>query len=122
MAKQKEKIKKGIPGAVFVADLEKESREKPSASRASNSSRSNELSKLTKMMSDIKVSNKITGEQFEADLKQKQIRKLKKQLREIESIEEKVKANQTVEKEQLEKLKKKDTLIEELSDLGETVD
>ena len=46
-------------------------------------------SSLTKKMSEIKISSKITPEQIETDLKQKQLRKLKKQLREIEQLEEK---------------------------------
>ena len=104
LAKQKEKIKKSIPGAVFVDDLENEQKEKSNTKqkpKSTNSIRQNEINKLNKMMSDIKVSNKITPEQIEADQKQKNVRKLKKQLREIEQIEEKVNNGQQVEKEQM---------------------
>ncbi len=76
-------------------------------------------SSLTKKMSEIKISSKITPEQIEADLKQKQIRKLKKQLREIEQLEEK-QISGKLEKEQLEKISKKDLIIEQLNELGET--
>ena len=69
-------------------------------------------------MSQIKVSNTITPEQIEADINAKLIRKLKKQLREIEQIEEKFKNGQSVEKEQAEKLKKKEFLLDELNKLG----
>jgi uncharacterized protein with WD repeat len=71
------------------------------------------------MMSEIKVSNRITPEQIEADQKQKTIRKLKKQLREIEQIEEKVNNHHQIEKEQMEKIKKKESIISELESLGE---
>ncbi len=70
-------------------------------------------------MSEIKVSNRITPEQIEADQKQKTIRKLKKQLREIEQIEEKVNNHHQIEKEQMEKIKKKESIISELESLGE---
>ena len=73
-------------------------------------------------MSEIKISSKITPEQIEADQKLKTIRKLKKQLREIEQLEEKIENGQlaTPEKEQLEKISKKETVIKQLNELGET--
>ena len=79
---------------------------------------------VTKKMNEIKISNKITPEQIEADLKQKQVRKLRKQLREIEQLEEKISSGQlsAPEKEQLEKISKKDLLIEQINELGESVD
>lgn len=109
IAKQKEKIKKTIPGAVFVDDLEREHKEK--------SKKTEKSSELTKKMAEIKISNKITPEQIEADMKQKKIRKLKKSLREIEQIEEKLKINQSVELGQLEKVKRKENIIRELEEL-----
>lgn len=109
IAKQKEKIKKNIPGAVFVDDLEREQKEK--------SKKTEKCSDLVKKMSDIKISNKITPEQIEADMRQKQIRKLKKLIREIEQIEDKIKMNQSVELGQLDKVKRKQILIKELEDL-----
>lgn len=113
IAKQKEKIKKTIPGAVFVDDLEREQKEK--------FKKPDKSLELTKKMSEIKISNKITPEQIEADIKQKKIRKLKKILREIEQIEEKVSTNQSVEIGQLEKVKKKGDIIKELEDMDEEI-
>ena len=68
------------------------------------------------MMSDIKVTDKISGDDFEAEQKQKQIRKLRKLLREIEQLEEKAKVG-ALEKEQQEKVKKKECVLKELDDL-----
>lgn len=112
MAKRKEETKKTIPGAVFVEDLQKEK-------KAIKKKENDHVTELSKKMSEIKVTNTISGEQIEADLKMKKIRKLKKTLREIEQIDEKLKAGQQVEKEQLEKLKKKESILEELQSLGE---
>ncbi len=120
LAKQKEKIKKNIPGAVFVDDLENQVKDKSNLKQKPiNSIRQNEINKLNKMMSEIKISNKITPEQIDADNKQKHVRKLKKHLREIEQIEEKVNNGQQVEKEQMEKIKKKESILSELESLGE---
>jgi hypothetical protein len=71
------------------------------------------------MMSEIKITSSITGEQIEADLKMKQLRKLKKQLREIEQLEEKIKSGEmkNPEKDQLEKIKRKENIIEEIEQL-----
>lgn len=94
---------------MFVDDLEREHKEQSKKTQKSTD--------LVKKMSEIKISNKITPEQIEADMRQKQIRKLKKTLREIEQIEDKIKMNQTVEQGQLEKVKKKQNIIKELEDL-----
>ncbi|CAF0761519.1 unnamed protein product [Brachionus calyciflorus] len=110
IAKQKEKVKKTIPGAIFVDDLEREQKEKIK--------KTDKTEGLSKRMSEIKISTKITPEQIEADMRQKKARKLKKLLREIEQIEEKMNKNQPVEKEQIEKLKKKDDIEKELNELG----
>ncbi len=113
MAKRKEETKKKtIPGAVFVEDLKKEQ-------KVTKKKENDQVGELSKKMSEIKVTNTISGEQIEADLKMKKIRKLKKTLREIEQIEEKLKAGQQIEKEQLEKLKKKESIFDELKSLGE---
>jgi uncharacterized protein with WD repeat len=73
-------------------------------------------------MSEIKISNKITAEDIENDIRFKKVRKLKKSLRDIEKIEERMKAGDTVEKTQIEKTKKKEEIINELEQLGETID
>jgi partner of Y14 and mago protein len=125
MSNQKERIKKTIPGAIFVDDLETESKQansntssvkKPPARLVSN-----EITSLTKKMGEIKVSTKITAEAQEADAKNKKIRKLKKTLREIEQIEEKLRKGENVEKEQMEKLKKREEVLDELEKLGDEV-
>ena len=103
--KSKESTKKTIPGAVFI---EKTS-EKPKKEKAP-------IETVNKMMSEIKISTAITGEQIEAEMKVKQIRKLKKQLREIEQLEEKMKST-NLEKDQLEKVKKKEQLLFEIEQL-----
>jgi partner of Y14 and mago len=76
------------------------------------------------MMNEIKISNKITAEQIEADSRNKHIRKLKKQLREISLLEEKI-ADGTIsnpEKQQLDKISKKGEILEELEKMGEPLD
>jgi len=112
MAKRKEEPKKTIPGAVFVEDLKKEP-------KVTKKKENNQVDELSKRMSDIKVTSLISGEQIEADLNMKKIRKLKKTLREIEQIDEKLKAGHQIEKEQSEKLKKKESILDELKSLGE---
>ena len=79
---------------------------------------------MTKKVSEIKISSKITQAQIEEDMRQKQIRKLKKTLREIEQIEEKLNGPEKnqVDKGQLEKLKKKEVTLNELKELVEDVD
>jgi len=116
MAKKKEAVKKTIPGAVFVEDKKDKSNQKKKEAEAAAAT-----SSLTKQMSEIKISSKITPEQIEADLKLKSIRKLKKQLREIEQLEEKIANGSLVtpEKEQLDKISKKQTVIEQLDELEE---
>lgn len=109
LANQKEKVKKAIPGAVFVEDIEKPVKIQ----------QVKRVDDLNKKMAQVKVSDKITAEAQEADSNSKKIRKLKKLLREIEQIEEKVQSNQVVEKEQLEKLKKKESILNEISELGD---
>ena len=101
-------VKKGPPGAMFVDDLEKEKKQKKKEKL--------DTSDVTKMIAEIKISNKITPEQIEADLRQKQIRKLKKMLREIEQLEERIKSGdlKVPEKDQLEKIKKKESILAEL--------
>ena len=119
MAKKKEPVKKTIPGAVFVEDQKDKSNQKKKETETAAAAAT---SLLTKQMSEIKISSKITPEQIEADQKLKTIRKLKKQLREIEQLEEKIENGQlaTPEKEQLEKISKKETVIKQLNELGET--
>ena len=111
LAKKKENTPKTIPGAVFAEDQKEKTKKKEKTNETTSS--------LTKKMSEIQISSKITPEQIEADLKQKQVRKLKKQLREIEQLEEKQR-NEKLEKEQLEKISKKESIIEQLNELGET--
>ncbi len=121
MAKKKESVKKTIPGAVFVEDQKDKSNQKKKETETATATAA-ATSLLTKQMSEIKISSKITPEQIEADQKLKTIRKLKKQLREIEQLEEKIANGQlaTPEKEQLEKISKKQTVIQQLNELGET--
>ena len=75
---------------------------------------------LAKMMAEIKVTNKISGEDFEADQKNKQIRKLKKTLREIEQLEEKINSGElkNPEKEQMDKIKRKEAILKEIEELS----
>lgn len=112
MAKSKEESKKTIPGAVFVEDLKREQ-------KVTKKKENDQVAELSKKMSEIKVTNTISGEEIEADLKMKKIRKLKKTLREIEQIGEKLKDGHPIAKEQLEKFKRKESILKELQSLGD---
>ena len=74
----------------------------------------------------VSVSNKKILDKNSSNLDEqaKQARKLKKQLRQIYELEDKLKQNpnEKLEKEQLEKLSKKQAIIDELIDLGEDID
>jgi hypothetical protein len=132
LAKQKEPNQRipGLPpGSTFVqSDATKTKQPKLAPSFVSNQKTTqaseSSLTTINQLMSNIKISSKITSEQIEANARSKQIRKLKKQLREIESIDEKMRANgeQRLEKEQLEKLKRREAIVNELSELGEDID
>ena len=100
---------------MFADELEGEA----TAAAEAKEKKRDTVSQLTKRMSEIKVSNKITIEAQEADLANKKARKLRKVLREIELIEEKLRNGENVEKEQVEKLKKKHEVMSELVELGE---
>ena len=69
---------------------------------------------LIKQLSDIKISSCITGEQIEAEERSKKVRKLKKVLREIEALEGR---SGQLEKEQAEKLNRKQAICEEIDEL-----
>lgn len=104
-----------IPGALFLDD----------SSIKKNHTKNKEddrIKKLSIRVAEIKISNSITREQIENDERQKKIRKLKKTLREIVQIEEKMQHNIFVEKEQLEKRMKKETILNELKELGENIE
>ena len=95
-----------------------------SKNKAKDGNKTN-VNDLSKKVSEIKISSKITQAQIEEDMRQKQIRKLRKTLREIEQIEEKMSGateRDQVDKGQLEKLKKKEATLQELKDLGETLE
>jgi len=94
-----------------------------SKNKAKDGNKTN-VNDLSKKVSEIKISSKITQAQIEEDMRQKQIRKLRKTLREIEQIEEKMSGTERdqVDKGQLEKLKKKEATLQELKDLGETLE
>ena len=68
-------------------------------------------------MSEIKVTANITGEQIEADIKFKKLRKLKKKLRDIEDLETKIKSGIQIEDTQMEKVKRKQEVIDEIEEL-----
>lgn len=112
----KEQPKKGIPGAVFVDDGKKD--QKLNTKNKEKSATASGLNEINKKMAEIKIATAISGEQIEEEQKNKQIRKLKKSLREIELIEEKIKNGQQVELTQIEKAKKKESIIDELKQLG----
>ena len=120
ISKQRQEAPKGIPGLVFADDAKTKTKSKESKQAAASSG----MNDLGKKMSEIKISSKITAAQIEEDLRVKQIRKLKKVLREIQQIEEKMNGpdNTQPDKAQTEKLKKKEATIQELEDLGESVD
>lgn len=108
-------IKPVIPGALFVDDSSINKKH-------TKTKEDNKIKNLSNRVAEIKISNSITREQIENDVRQKKIRKLKKILREIEQIEEKMQQNINVEKEQLEKRMKKETILNELIELGENIE
>ena len=112
----REKPRQLPPGAVFVEDTKTANKKKE---KKPDEKAQAPVNMLSKMMAEIKVTNKISGEDFEADQKNKQIRKLKKTLREIEQLEEKMQSGQlpNPEKEQLEKLKRKEAILQEIQEL-----
>jgi len=67
-------------------------------------------------MAKVMISSCITGEQIEAEENFKKVRKLKKQLREIEILEEKQLAGEVLAKEQLEKVKRKNEIFSQIKD------
>ena len=130
LAKQKESSQKrpGIPGGTFVetatASAKSAVKDKQSQQSTPAQASGSGLSTINQLMSNIQISSKITSEQIEAEARSKQIRKLKKQLREIEAIEEKTQAaggEHRLEKEQLDKLKRREAIVDELAALGEDV-
>lgn len=69
------------------------------------------------------VTSKSTGDS-EKDEAIKKIRKLKKTLRQIKDLEEKLKQdkNAILEKEQIEKINRKDAIVAEILELGGEID
>lgn len=76
-----------------------------------------DVKEATKLMSEIKVTASITGEQIEADMKFKKLRKLKKKLRDIEDLEAKIKGGAKLEDTQMEKVNRKQEVIDEIDEL-----
>ena len=106
---EKSSVRKGPVGAVFVEETSKKGKK-------SEKVLDKDTKQVTKMMADIKVVTSITGAQIEADEKAKKLRKLRKNLREIESLEEKQKLG-SLEQSQLDKVKRKQEIMDEIEEL-----
>lgn len=83
------------------------------------------MASLAAQLEVVNISNKKIQDKNSSNLDEqaKQARKLKKQLRQIHELEEKLKQNpnEKFEKEQLDKISKKQAIIDELKDLGEDI-
>ena len=101
-------MKKGPPGAVFVGEK--------AASAAAP--RSDAAEAVVKRLGEIRITGAISGEQIEAEERQRRARKLRKTLREIEQLEEGGRAR-ALEREQREKVARKQQILDEIRSLDE---
>lgn len=105
------KVKKGPPGAVFVGEgtTSKASQQKQETERTTDA--------VARKLGEMRVTAAISGEQIEAEERQKRVRKLRKSVREIEQLEEKARAGASLEKEQLDKVAKKQDILDQIDEL-----
>lgn len=122
--KENEPKSKAPPGAVFVEPPKLEP-PKPKKKETKVPAHKIEVASLAAQLEKVTIANKKFEEKNSTTLddQAKQARKLKKLLRQIQELEEKIKNNpsEKLEKEQLEKISKKQTIIDELNDLGEDI-
>ncbi len=82
-----------------------------------------EIESITSQLEAVELTNKKIDDKrsTQVDERTKKVRKLKKSLRQIEELEEKLKIDKNfkIEKEQLDKMSRKNDFIAELLDLGE---
>ena len=117
-----------IKGAVFVEPEEVKKPQKQQPKKELKQSKL-EIESIESQMKAIEITNSKILEKrstlAEGDEETiKKVRKLKKSLRQIEELEEKMQADKNfkLEKEQIEKISRKKDLISELTELGESID
>ncbi len=115
------------PGAVFV-ETTIDKAKKPVKSDKPQGMSKLDMDSIESQMEKVKITNKLIEEKKkpadEADEQKKKVRKLKKTLRQIRELEESLKSGQIVrlEKEQLDKVERKDAIIAEILGMGEELD
>lgn len=107
--------RRGPPGAVFVEEQKPSQQQSKKVSTKKQQSDITKVDSIAEQIAKIELSNK---KHESLDERTKNVRKLKKTLRQIKDLEEKSKTEK-LEKEQLEKIARKDQIITELLELGE---
>jgi partner of Y14 and mago protein len=117
------------PGAVFVEPVEVKKSQKDEKQKKEKKPSKLEIESIESQMKSIEITNSKILEKRSTNANcddeiVKKVRKLKKSLRQIEELEEKLKMDKDfkLEKEQMEKINRKADLISELKELGENVD
>ena len=116
------------PGAVFVEPVEVKKPQKEQQKKEPKPSKLN-VESIESQMKAIEITNSKILEKRSINANcdeetMKKIRKLKKSLRQIEELEEKLKLDKDfkIEKEQLDKISRKEVLISELQELGGSIE
>jgi hypothetical protein len=114
------------PGAVFVESSADQKKKKTKPDKVEKTKL--DMESIESQMEKVKINNKLIEEKSkpmtDEDLQKKRARKLKKTLRQIRDLEDKIKADKNVnlEKEQWDKISRKDAIIAEILSLGEELD